>query len=146
MTFSLNSSRLNPTITDIVFEDLKNFVKKYNLEKLNILSEIRSELVRKNSQNIDEIIRNLYESETINLSTFLEEMPEYKIEDLKSSEELINSIENGSNIKVEKESTLEDEQIIKKNLDDAKSLSRDKDLNKDDLHLESFKDLNKFEK
>ncbi|WP_019107372.1 precorrin-2 dehydrogenase/sirohydrochlorin ferrochelatase family protein [Peptoniphilus senegalensis] len=146
LTFSLNSSRLNPTITDIVFEDLKNFVKKYNLEKLNILSEIRSELVRKNSQNIDEIIRNLYESETINLSTFLEEMPEYKIEDLKSSEELINSIENGSNIKVEKESTLEDEQIIKKNLDDAKSLSRDKDLNKDDLHLESFKDLNKFEK
>ena len=146
LTFSLNSSRLNPTITDIVFEDLKNFVKKYNLEKLNILSEIRSELVRKNSQNIDEIIRKLYESETINLSTFLEEMPTYKIEDLKSSEDLINSIENGSDIKVEKESTLEDEQIIKKNLDDAKNLSRDKELNKDDLHLESFKDLNKFEK
>ena len=146
LTFSLNSSRLNPTITDIIFEDLKKFCQKYNLEKLNILSEIRSELVRKNSQNIDEIIRKLYESETINLSTFLEEMPEYKIEDLKSSEDLINHIENGSEINIEKESSLEDDQIIKKNLDDARDLSRDKDLSNKDLNLESFHDLDKFKK
>lgn len=146
LTFSLSSSRLNPTITDIIFEDLKNFSEKYNLEKLNILSEIRSELVRKNSQNIDEIIRKLYESETINLSTFLEEMPQYKIEDLESSENLINHIVTGEEIKVEKESTLEDDQIIKKNLDDAKNLSRDKDLSNSALNLESFHDLDKFKK
>ena len=103
LTFSLNSSRINPTITDIIFEDLEDFSKSYNLEKLNILSEIRSELVRKNSQNIDEIIRNLYESETINLSTFLETMPKYKIEDLKSSEKLLNQIEKGDEINLEKE-------------------------------------------
>lgn len=146
LTFSLNSSRLNPTITDIIFEDLKKFSQKYNLEKLNILSEIRSELVRKNSQNIDEIISKLYESETINLSTFLEEMPEYKIEDLKSSEDLLNHIEKGSEINLERESSLEDDQIIKKNLDDAKNFSRDKDLDKSDLNLESFHDLDKFKK
>lgn len=146
LTFSLNSSRLNPTVTDIIFEDLEKFTEKYNLEKLNILNEIRSELVRKNSQNIDEIIRRLYESETINLSTFLEEMPEYKIEDLKSSEDLIKHIENGDEIKAEKESTMEEDKIIKKNLDEAKDISRDKDLDKSNLNLESFNNLDKFEK
>ena len=103
-------------------------------------------MVRKNSQNIDEIIRRLYESETINLSTFLEEMPEYKIEDLKSSEDLINHIEKGDEIKTKKESTMEDDQIIKKNLDEAKDISRDKDLDKSDLNLDSFHNLDKFEK
>lgn len=146
LTFSLNSSRLNPTITDIIFEDLKKFSENYNLDKLEILNEIRSELVRKNSQNIDEIIRRLYESESINLSTFLQEMPGYKIEDLKSSEDLINDIEQGHEIKVEKESNLGDDQIIKKNLEDAKNFSRDKDLGRTKLNLESFHDLNKFKK
>lgn len=144
LTFSLNSSRINPTVTDIIFEDLEKFSEKYSLEKINILNEIRSELVRKNSQNIDEIIRRLYESETINLSTFLEEMPDYKIEDLKSSENLINSIENGEKITTEKESSMEDDQVIKKNLDDAKNISRDKDLNKTKLNLDSFHNLDKF--
>lgn len=146
LTFSLNSSKINPTITDIIFEDLEKFSEKYNLEKINILNEIRSELVRKNSQNIDEIIRRLYESETINLSSFLKEMPEYKIEDLKSSEELIDSIEKGKEIKAEKESTMEDDQIIKKNLEDAKNTSRDKDLSNSKLNLDSFHDLDKFKK
>lgn len=73
-------------------------------------------------------------------------MPDYKIEDLKSSENLINSIENGEKITTEKESTMEDDQIIKKNLDDAKNISRDKDLNKTKLNLDSFHDLDKFNK
>ena len=146
LTFSLNSSKINPTITDIIFEDLEKFSESYSIEKINILNEIRSELVRKNSQNIDEIIRRLYESETINLSTFLDKMPGYKIEDLKSSEDLIDSIEKGKEIKTEKESTMEDDQIIKKNLDDAKNTSRDKDLDKSNLNLDSFKNLDKFEK
>lgn len=146
LTFSLNSSRINPTITDIIFEDLEKFSKKYSIEKINILNEIRSELVRKNSQNIDEIIRRLYESETINLSTFLDKMPGYKIEDLKSSEDLIDSIEKGEIIKSEKESTMDNDQIIKRNLNDAKSISRDKELDKSNLNLDSFKDLDKFDK
>ena len=146
ITFSVNSSRLNPTVTDIIFEDLEKFTEKYNLEKLNILNEIRSELVRKNSQNIDEIIRRLYESETINLSTFLEEMPDYKIEDLESSEDLINHIEKGEEVKTQRESTMKDNQIIKKNLDEANNLSRDKDLDKSNLNLDSFHDLDKFKK
>ena len=146
ITFSVNSSRLNPTVTDIIFEDLEKFTENYNLEKLNILNEIRSELVRKNSQNIDEIIRRLYESETINLSTFLEEMPDYKIEDLESSEDLINHIEKGEEVKTQRESTMKDDQIIKKNLDEANNLSRDKDLDKSNLNLDSFHDLDKFNK
>ena len=73
-------------------------------------------------------------------------MPDYKIEDLKSTENLINSIENGEKITTEKESTMEDDQIIKKNLDDAKNISRDKDLNKTKLNLDSFHDLDKFNK
>ena len=41
---------------------------------------------------------------------------------------------------------MEDDQIIKKNLDDAKNTSRDKDLDRSNLNLDSFKNLDKFEK
>ena len=41
---------------------------------------------------------------------------------------------------------MEDDQIIKKNLDDAKNTSRDKYLDKSNLNLDSFKNLDKFEK
>ena len=73
-------------------------------------------------------------------------MPDYKIEDLKSSENLINSIENGEKITTEKESSMEDDQIIKKNLDDAKNIARDRKLDKTSLNLDSFHDLDKFNK
>lgn len=138
ITFSINSSRINPAITDIIYEDLEQFAENYNLEKLNILTEIRSELVRKNSQNIDDIIKKLYESETINLSTFLDSMPEYKIEDLKSSEDLLNHIETGEKLNVEKEENMAPKELIDKNIKEAKETSRQgsKDnniINKDEV-------------
>jgi len=125
ITFSLNSSRINPTVTDIIYNDLVEFSQKYNLEKLNILTDIRSELVRKNSQNIDEIIKKLYYSETINLSTFLESLPNYKIEDLKSSENLMNHIENGEKLVVDEVKDVNSKEIIDKNINEAKNISND---------------------
>ncbi len=115
LTFSLNNSRLNPTITDIIYEDLEQFVKKYDLEKLKILNEIRSELVRKNSQDIDEIIRKLYKEEVINLSTFLTKMDDYKIEDLNATNNFINHITKGEELTIEKEE--DSEKAIEEGLD-----------------------------
>ncbi|MBU5669105.1 siroheme synthase [Peptoniphilus sp. MSJ-1] len=142
ITFSINSSRINPAITNIIYEDLKKFAENYNLEKLNILTEIRSELVRKNSKNIDDIIKKLYESETINLSTFLDTMPEYKIEDLKSSENLLNHIENGESLKIEREENIAPEKIIDKNIKEAKETSN-KPLKENELKENNSK-INKI--
>ncbi|MGI5949042.1 precorrin-2 dehydrogenase/sirohydrochlorin ferrochelatase family protein [Peptoniphilus sp.] len=103
LTFSINDSRLNPTITDIIYEDLQKFAKNYDLEKIKILNEIRSELVRKNSQDIDEIIRKLYKEEVINLSTFLKGMEDYKIEDIDTTNNFIEHITEGKDLNLEKE-------------------------------------------
>ena len=67
-------------------------------------------------------------------------MPKYKIEDLKSSEKLLNQIEKGDEINLEKESTLNDEKLIEKRIDEAKNLSKNID---NDLNLEKFHDLDK---
>ena len=54
--------------------------------------------------------------------------------------------EKGEEVKTQRESTMKDDQIIKKNLDEANNLSRDKDLDKSNLNLDSFHDLDKFNK
>ncbi|MET3617337.1 precorrin-2 dehydrogenase/sirohydrochlorin ferrochelatase [Peptoniphilus olsenii] len=123
LTFSINDSRLNPTLTDIIYEDLEKFAKNYNIEKLEILSDIRSELVRKNSQNIDEIIRKLYNEEVINLSTFLDRMDEYRVEDIDTSKNLIEHITKGVELKVEKEE--EPEKYIQEGLDSVEKTNED---------------------
>lgn len=115
LTFSLNNSRLNPTVTDIIYEDLKKFANSYDLEKLKILNDIRSELVRKNSQDIDEIIRKLYKEEVINLSTFLNKMDDYKIEDLEATNNFMNHITSGEKLTIEREKPKD--KVIEEGLD-----------------------------
>ncbi len=71
LSLSVSTRTYNPTIENKVLKDLQIFLTKYDPEKFSILNEIRTALVKKNSPDVDKIIKELYDSETINLSTYL---------------------------------------------------------------------------
>lgn len=102
ISVSISDYKINPTISNILYKDLEKFLSRYSIKKIEVLNSIRSELVRKNSQNIDDIIEKLYYEEKINLDTFLSKVKEYKIEDLKDSDDLIESIYKNSFDSLEK--------------------------------------------
>ncbi|CDZ74804.1 Hypothetical protein ING2D1G_0642 [Peptoniphilus sp. ING2-D1G] len=88
ITLGFQGFKLNPTLTNIVKDDLEKFLDNYNEEKINILNNIRSELVRKNVPDIDEIIKKLYYEEKITMETFLKDLKEEKFE--KDNSNIIN--------------------------------------------------------
>ncbi len=71
ITLGVSSDANNTSLENIVFEDIEKLTNSYNPQKFDILSKIRTALVRKNTPNIDEIIKNLYDDEHINLNTYL---------------------------------------------------------------------------
>ncbi|RVU54804.1 NAD(P)-dependent oxidoreductase [Anaerosphaera multitolerans] len=89
LAIGITTDKLNPTISDIIYEDIEKLFNTYDAEKIQLLNKIRTELVRKNSPNIDGIMRKLYDTKEINLETYLnnlksmhsyvEEMPLEKI-------------------------------------------------------------------
>ena len=83
ITIGLDTHKMNPAIKDIIVKDLDEFLNRYNPEKLNLLNDIRSELVRKNSPDIDETIKKLYTEEKITIDSYLKEIK--KSEDKKDN-------------------------------------------------------------
>ncbi len=88
ITLGFQDFKLNPTLTNIIKEDLEKFLANYNEEKINILNNIRSELVRKNVPDIDEIIKKLYYEEKITMEMFLKDLKDEKFE--KNHSNIIN--------------------------------------------------------
>ncbi|MDO5041259.1 MAG: NAD(P)-dependent oxidoreductase [Peptoniphilus sp.] len=80
ITLGFQDFKLNPTLTNIIKADLEKFLDNYNEEKINILNNIRSELVRKNVPDIDDIIKKLYYEEKITMEMFLKDLKEEKFE------------------------------------------------------------------
>lgn len=88
LTVGITTNGVNPTVTDIVYEDIAELLKKYNEEKILILNKIRRELVKRNALNVDEKIRELYDKEKITLDTYLnrlehDEVRKQEIEEIK---------------------------------------------------------------
>lgn len=75
---SISCEGNNPTVTEIIGEDISKALEKYDPEKIRVLNDIRTELVRKNTPNIDTIIRDLFFKETISLNKYLEEIDSYE--------------------------------------------------------------------
>lgn len=130
ISVSISDYKINPTISNILYKDLKKFLNRYSIKKIEILNDIRSELVRKNSKNIDDIIEKLYYEEKINLDTFLAKVKEYKVEDIEDSEDLIESIFKNAYDSLEKTPTSSDIENNLEILKDIKEKSLD-DLSKD---------------
>lgn len=89
---ALDTYKLNPSLIDIIKDDIDEFLNKYSKEKFEILDDIRRELVRKNASDIDKIIKDLYFNEKISLTTYLEDLKNDKIkEESKDLEDFIDA-------------------------------------------------------
>ncbi len=83
---SLSVSRTSslPEIEEEFSKDLKDLVSDYNEDKLNLLKQIRTNLIRKNAKDIEKTIEKLYKDDTVNLREYLnsdiEEQEEVKEE------------------------------------------------------------------
>ncbi|MDO5715162.1 MAG: NAD(P)-dependent oxidoreductase [Tissierellia bacterium] len=87
------SSRINPGITSMIYQDIEKVLEQYPEEKLQILNDIRSELLRKNTPNIDEIIKKLFHEEVIRLSTYRDQLQEDPSTKLDPEDLLINTLD-----------------------------------------------------
>lgn len=83
---SLSVSRTSslPEIEEEFSKDLKDLVSDYNEDKINLLKQIRTNLIRKNAKDIEKTIEKLYKDDTVNLREYLnsdiEEQAEVKEE------------------------------------------------------------------
>lgn len=71
---SLSVSRTSnlPEIEEEFSKDLKDLASSYNEDKINILKQIRTNLIRKNAMGIDKTIAKLYRDDTVNLREYLD--------------------------------------------------------------------------
>lgn len=107
---SLSISRTSnlPEIEEEFSKDLKDLASSYNEDKINILKQIRTNLIRKNAMDIDKTIAKLYRDDTVNLREYLDSAIEGDKTNLKEKtahevEEKIEEIEKDLNS--EKESS-----------------------------------------
>lgn len=70
---SLSVSRTSslPEIEEEFSKDLKDLVSDYNEDKINLLKQIRTNLIRKNAKDIEKTIEKLYKDDTVNLREYL---------------------------------------------------------------------------
>ena len=103
LTVGITTNGINPTITEIVYEDILKLLDGYNGEKILILNKIRKELVKRNALNIDKTIRELYDSEKITLNNYLEDLKNDLKDREKEAEEIIEDFNKTEENKKEKE-------------------------------------------
>lgn len=115
---SLSISRTSnlPEIEEEFSKDLKDLASSYNEDKINILKQIRTNLIRKNAMDIDKTIAKLYRDDTVNLREYLDSAIEGDKTNLKEKtaheaeekvEEKIEEIEKELNL--DKEETYDEE-------------------------------------
>lgn len=98
---SLSVSRASnlPEIEEEFSKDLKDLASSYNEDKINILKQIRTNLIRKNAMDIDKTIAKLYRDDTVNLREYLGSDIEEDKKDLR--EETANEVEEKAQEKIE---------------------------------------------
>ena len=113
---SLSVSRTSnlPEIEEEFSKDLKDLVSSYNEDKINILKQIRTNLIRKNAMDIDKTIAKLYRDDTVNLREYLDSDIEEEKTNLK--EETAHEVEEKAEEKIEE---------IEKDLNSEKEISEE---------------------
>ncbi|WP_071027200.1 precorrin-2 dehydrogenase/sirohydrochlorin ferrochelatase family protein [Peptoniphilus raoultii] len=120
ITVGLNNSKNNSVITNRIYKDIEKLLDSYTLEKFTNLNSIRTELIRKNTLNADDVIELLYDEKDQTIKDFLSKMKEYKIEGLEAAKDLLTSLKNRSSINLEKEETNK-EKVIEDNINEFKN-------------------------
>lgn len=106
---SLSVSRTSslPEIEEEFSKDLKDLVSDYNEDKINLLKQIRTNLIRKNAKDIEKTIEKLYKDDTVNLREYLnsdiEEQEEIKEEKDLNKETVEKNLELETKDDIDKE-------------------------------------------
>ena len=106
---SLSVSRTSslPEIEEEFSKDLKDLVSDYNEDKINLLKQIRTNLIRKNAKDIEKTIEKLYKDDTVNLREYLnsdiEEQEEIKEEKDLNKETVEKNLELETTDDIDKE-------------------------------------------
>lgn len=79
LCIGITTNGLNPTITNIVYEDIEKLLNRYSSEKFSILNSIRKELIKRNDQNIDTKLRNLFNQDINSLNEHLSNLENSEI-------------------------------------------------------------------
>lgn len=115
ISLSVSKTSNLPEIEEEFSKDLKDLASSYNEDKINILKQIRTNLIRKNAMDIDKTIAKLYRDDTVNLREYLDSDIEEEKTNLKEktafeveekAEEKIEEIEK--NLNSEKETSEEE--------------------------------------
>lgn len=74
ITVALYDELNNPPVEQKIADDLQELIDGYNMDKFKILSEIRKTLLRRNSPNVDSVIRELYDREKLSVDMYLRDL------------------------------------------------------------------------
>lgn len=74
ITVALYNELNNPPVEQKIADDLQELIDSYNMDKFKILSEIRKTLLRRNSPNVDAVIRELYDREKLSVDMYLRDL------------------------------------------------------------------------
>ena len=107
---SLSVSRTSslPEIEEEFSKDLKDLVSDYNEDKINLLKQIRTNLIRKNAKDIEKTIEKLYKDDTVNLREYLNSNIE-EPEEIKEEKDL-NKETSEKNLELETKDDLDKEE------------------------------------
>lgn len=110
---SLSVSRTSslPEIEEEFSKDLKDLVSDYNEDKINLLKQIRTNLIRKNAKDIEKTIEKLYKDDTVNLREYLNSDIEEQEEPEEVKEEKdLNKETSEKNLELEAKDDLDKEE------------------------------------
>lgn len=107
---SLSVSRTSslPEIEEEFSKDLKDLVSDYNEDKINLLKQIRTNLIRKNAKDIEKTIEKLYKDDTVNLREYLNSDIEEQ-EEIKEEKDL-NKETSEKNLELEETDDIDNEE------------------------------------
>lgn len=78
---TISSDGLSPTLTKLIGQEVQDFLEGYDLEKLDLLTQVRDQLKDLDPQDRSQIIKDLYQKDKDAVKKYLEEKNEDQIRD-----------------------------------------------------------------
>lgn len=78
---SLSSDGLSPTLTMLIGQEVQDFLEGYDLEKLDLLTQVRDKLMDLDPQDRSQIVKDLFKQDKDTVKKYLEEKNEDQTRD-----------------------------------------------------------------
>lgn len=78
---SLSSDGLSPTLTMLIGQEVQDFLEDYDLEKLDLLTQVRDKLMDLDPQDRSQIVKDLFKQDKDAVKKYLEEKNENQTRD-----------------------------------------------------------------